>query len=523
MFDVLIVGSGPSGAHAAVEAVKLNKRVALLDIGNTPNREPDPSLSFEEIRHRVYDQTDYFLSPSLIDQEYGANLPLNMSRTRLHMVKNADTLLPLESQSLDPIQSTSYGGLGVGWGANVFTLNHSELFSMGLDPGQIRPLYQRLASEIGVCGPVNGVSTSGTPLVNLLPPLPLDQNARIMWNHYLRKEFIFRSRGIHISPSTLAVLSENLGTRTSNPLHNTDFYFDTGQSVYRPQWTLNQLKHCENFQYIPGMVVSHFESHGNDVTVYCSNVSSSSEAFRARRLILAAGAINSARIVLKSARQFSERLPFMCNPVYWIACIHLPQFGRPSATGVHSLSQLTGIMESESFGPLTSQFYSYRSLLYHRLISKMPMPTLLALPICRLTSSALVLVNLHFPSQATSETQISLHNDGRLSLDQTSDEELSMRRRLAVRRFVRQLLHLRLFPVFVESPSLGASVHYGGTLPFDTENRPFTCGPDGGLHRFANVYVADSSPFKYLPAKGPTFTMMANAKRVGQIVARSLG
>jgi choline dehydrogenase-like flavoprotein len=35
--------------------------------------------------------------------------------------------------------------------------------------------------------------------------------------------------------------------------------------------------------------------------------------------------------------------------------------------------------------------------------------------------------------------------------------------------------------------------------------------PDGKLHGAKRVYVADGSGFNYLPAKGLTFTIMANA------------
>ena len=62
-FDLLIVGSGPSGAHAAMEAVASGRKVALLEIGYSEDRqlEFDPSKTFSEIRRTDPNQRAYFL------------------------------------------------------------------------------------------------------------------------------------------------------------------------------------------------------------------------------------------------------------------------------------------------------------------------------------------------------------------------------------------------------------------------------------------------------------------------------
>jgi len=65
-------------------------------------------------------------------------------------------------------------------------------------------------------------------------------------------------------------------------------------------------------------------------------------------------------------------------------------------------------------------------------------------------------------------------------------------------------------------------VHYAGTLPFSAIDKPLTTEPVGRLRGTGAVYVADGAAFAYLPAKGLTGTLMANADRVGRFVVRSL-
>jgi choline dehydrogenase-like flavoprotein len=62
-------------------------------------------------------------------------------------------------------------------------------------------------------------------------------------------------------------------------------------------------------------------------------------------------------------------------------------------------------------------------------------------------------------------------------------------------------------------PGYGASIHYAGTLPFDETGKVGTLDRSGKLNGFENVYVADGSGFRYLPAKGITLSLMANAHR----------
>jgi choline dehydrogenase-like flavoprotein len=67
----------------------------------------------------------------------------------------------------------------------------------------------------------------------------------------------------------------------------------------------------------------------------------------------------------------------------------------------------------------------------------------------------------------------------------------------------------------------GASIHYAGTLPFDETGKAFSLYPNGKLAGTKNVYVADGSGFNYLPAKGLTLTLMANAYMVAKNVLKN--
>jgi glyoxylase-like metal-dependent hydrolase (beta-lactamase superfamily II) len=94
----------------------------------------------------------------------------------------------------------------------------------------------------------------------------------------------------------------------------------------------------------------------------------------------------------------------------------------------------------------------------------------------------------------------------------TSEEGVKTDRR--ERKYLAAFRKLRCYPIKRVYPGHGASIHYGGTLPVSSKEKAYTLSEDGTLHGTKRIFVADGSGFKYLPAKGLTFSLMANAHRV---------
>jgi choline dehydrogenase-like flavoprotein len=80
--------------------------------------------------------------------------------------------------------------------------------------------------------------------------------------------------------------------------------------------------------------------------------------------------------------------------------------------------------------------------------------------------------------------------------------------------YFKALRGMGCLPISRLNPGNGSSIHYAGTLPFSDEEKPFTTAIDGRLHGTRSVFIADGSSFRFLPAKGISFTLMANAERV---------
>jgi choline dehydrogenase-like flavoprotein len=67
----------------------------------------------------------------------------------------------------------------------------------------------------------------------------------------------------------------------------------------------------------------------------------------------------------------------------------------------------------------------------------------------------------------------------------------------------------------------GADIHYCGTLPMSDKSASLpSTSSEGLIFGTAGLYVVDGAVLPSLPAKNPTFSIMANADRIGHIIAR---
>jgi hypothetical protein len=303
-----------------------------------------------------------------------------------------------------------------------------------------------------------------------------------------------------------------------------DFWSNHGQSVYRPNLTLAELRARPNFTYRSGFLASRFaELDDNTVSVTgCRLADDAGETWTARALVLAAGSLGTTRLVLRSLGLYDRAVPFACNAHTYMPSLHYRGLGLTHADRCHSLAQLTMIHDPSRDGEhlVQAQMYSYRSLQLFRLLRETPLAHREGLRIMRALAPHFVIWVIQHEDAPTPRKHCVLRRgdssgDDVLEIEyEESAEEIAKRERdeASIARFVRRLGCLPLKRV---QAAHGSSVHYGGQLPMTHDDRPLTTEPSGRLRGTRSVYAADGAVLAYLPAKGPTLTLMANADRIG--------
>jgi len=524
-----------AGAHSAQTLVESGLKVCMLDVGYADDyyKKITPKDDFCSIRKNNKNQHEIFLGKYFESiQLGGVKIGAQLTPGRSHLIKDINKYLPVVSDTFSPYESLAYGGLGSGWGAGAFTFSNPELKAMGLDKTEFEKAYNVINSRIGISGERDDSSPfCNDKLANLQSPVKLDSNSSKIYEKYLRNRSKVNNLDVYLGRSNLAVLTEDFNGREKLKYREMSFYDDHGESVYRPWMTVNVLLEKDNFVYQPGILVTSFSEKETYVEVRSIDTKTNEQKiFKCKKLVLASGVLSTARIVLRSADSH-EKLPLLCNPYTYLPTMNFSRIAKPIESQRTSLSQLFMFYDKyrNNMDVSTCSFYSYRSLLSFRIIKEMPLAMRDSRLLMRYLLPALTIIGIHHPERGSDFKYLCLDKDDskmtgdilRISYKLSCEETHENRSREKV--ITKALFKLGLIPLTKETPGMGASIHYCGTLPFSNEERLFTLGFDGKLMGSKNVFVADSSGFKYLPSKGITLTLMANAHNIASKIIEKRG
>jgi len=395
------------------------------------------------------------------------------------------------------------------------------------------PHYDAVAELMGVCGERgDDLAAFVYDAPSMMPPLELDTPSRRTLERYQKRRVAANRAGLYLGHARLAACSREHRGRGPHPYLDTDFWADHARAVYRPRWTLEELRASPNFTFVPGHLVHTFHQERNGVRVVARRRSDHEAVeFHARSLVLAAGALGTARIVLRSLGKFDRPVNLVSNLSPYFPMLNTAMLGVEPEDRRHSLTQLTGFYRpaDRRRGVVQLQMYSYRTLLTFKLMKEQP----LAFPQARRIMQGLIpmlsILGVHHednPSPSKSATlrrAAATHADApadalETHYDPAAGEEAAQH--ATEREVLREFRKLGCWGLKRVHLGHGASIHYAGTVPMS--GGEVGCDAQARLNGFAGVRIADSAVFPRLPAKGLTFTMMAHAHRVGTLLAGEL-
>ncbi len=502
----------------------VGKRVLMLDVGRQPVASAVDGLPRNA---NLYEQRR--TAPDLFGPLIGENFeslhnlhqpPVSLklkSPGMRYVVDGADSLSPTRTQGFEPTMSFATGGLANAWGAGVYRFTAQDLADFPITVADLDPFYDDLTRHIGISGALDDTAPWFGSAADLLPPIELSRFASGLLDGYQRHRDRFHRIGVSIGRARNAVLTRPHRGREAYQYGNMEFFRAHDPAVFNPAYTLRELVDAGRVEYLSNhLAVRYREVEGFGVEVEARDLSSgTTEAFAGRTLILAAGALNSAKLVLESNEDYKTRLPLLDNPM---ACLPLfrPQLaGKPLDRLDSSLGQLNLIQEFDGT-VLQGSIYGAAGPLRSDVVFELPLAIRSNVEVLGLLAAASGLLMMFYPSAPHPENHLSLGSDGTLQLQCRYPEAGCPSREASIRALIPAfwrigfLASIKLCPY----PPMGAGIHYAGTLPMKDRPSPYELDPDGRLFGTRSVYVADGACFPRLPSKNLTFTIMANAMRI---------
>jgi len=520
--EIIIVGSGAAGVAAAYQL--RDRDVLVLDVGFRP--EPDSlSGNLYDLRKTRRDLLADLLGSDFegLHNVFNAYLSPKLKNPHMRFVtRDWQTLSPIVAENFDAVMSFAMGGLANAWGAGVYRYNDDDLRGFPIKAHDLDPYFDALTKKVGVSGRADALEPFFGSSQGLLPPLQLDRMGRAILGRYEKKTRELANRGLFIGRPRVAVLSQDHDGRSGYGYEALEFFKPHVPAIYTPAFTLTEMVCKREVRYAPGHLVTGFQETPSGVTAFATQLSTGNKVvFSCRKLILAAGALNSAKIVLGSEHDFERTLPLLDNAVSYIPLVDPSKIGASQESrffsGVSLNAVYSGPLHQE---PVQMSIYGMSGTLRSDFLFDFPLSVRANIAAAKFLTPAMVIVQLFYPDDPRPGNCMQLLPSGALKLKYEPRACVRIERHL-VRAF--RLLGLLGSHRLCRYLAPGNSFHYAGALPMrENPEGQYETDRYGRLNEKQHVYIADAASFPRLPSKNYTFAMMANAMRIADRVRGSL-
>jgi len=289
--------------------------------------------------------------------------------------------------------------------------------------------------------------------------------------------------------------------------------------IFSSEHVLNTLKQHPNFNYMSGRIVDSFAQQGAQVQVFFRDGSVSS----GDKLFLAAGVLETARIVLSSENTSRRQLTLLDSQHFFLPMLHRwrPN-GDPVKDPHHTLTEAFIEIDDIAISPYLThtQVYGWNEFYAREMIanygSKLPGSG----PLFRALSRRLMVAQTFLHSDHSSKIELGLQaGQRRLTANLIKNDETPKIIASVAKKLGKSLgsAGLTALQFARREGNPGSSFHTGGTLPMSDAPQGAQTDTAGRLSGADRVHVVDASVLPAIPATTITFTVMANAHRIGTV------
>jgi choline dehydrogenase-like flavoprotein len=508
--QVIVVGSGPAGTSAAWPLVSAGIRVLMIDASNgraPPVAESRPLELFRADPARWKDRFGADLACLDADGTLSPKFATPVARS---VLAGFAERLRLATRNFVAAGSLGCGGLSKIWGALAEPFEDRDFRDFPVGSTEFRSSYRAVAGRIGL--PRGAVRDRAAPA---------SAPARRLLERYQRQP---RTDGFALAPAANAVLDTAEDGRAACSHCGLCLFGCSRGSIYDSAQELPRLGRFQNFTYRPDHFVRGLGADGRDHRLEIET-GGQPQSLTAPVVVLAAGTIATSGLALPRLGWIDRPVRLLTNPAAAAAFL-LPEFlGRDLPDRSCSLGQLFYRVRSAGGEDAAGVLYGADALPVDLVAARLPVARPFALRLAHALAPALLLASCYVRGALSRNTLSVREENGRrrIAIEGEETDEATRALGAALGRLRRTMCRLRAVPLPGSESMLrpGADAHYAGTLPMGGSG-PTATSAFGELAGCPRLFVADGACLPALPATHPTFTIMANADRIGQEIARRL-
>ena len=513
---VIVVGSGPA-AYAAVLGLLHSgaRRVTVIDIGFS--LEPAGVALKARLRQEV---------------ERGSVSHTTLSALR-HSVRASRAGVPEKTafgsrfshrrpaaerenirNNFDSQPSGALGGFSNIWGASIMPYRTDEMGDWPIPRSALDFAFSQIAQAVPHSMREDGLAHD-FPLSGSFGRLQSSAQASGLLGDLQHAAPELRERGISFGHARLAV------NAASCRLCGFCLYGCPFDSIFETGSRILALAKQGRIEYVPGRTVVRFREEDTKVELDVVLAEGDlPETWTADRVILAAGALGTTRLVLESLRAYDRAFRLSDSQYFLFPFLRYRNVAGVEHEQLHSLSQAYVEINNPAIAlrNVHLQFYGYSDLVGSTIRKTLG-------PLAPLFASALVgrmmVVQGYLHSHESSGVTVRLRGAGSpLELAGGDGRAVKATVGRVLRELLRQRGRLKGLPVLpllkIGAPGFGN--HFGGAFPMHQKPTTWQTNTLGVLDGLRRVHIVDSSIFPSFPANTVTWTVMANAFRIAALV-----
>ena len=521
-FDALVIGSGPSGVSCAKAILQQGLSVGLIDVGI--KLEPEKQKTVDRLFDLPFERwtaEDYAGLKKGFEVKF-LRLPSKYVFGSNFAYRNPGII---ESNEEDCHFDLSFarGGLSTAWGAAILPYRKEDVDDWPFPLSRLEPHYGKVADLMKVMGETDGLAGDFPLFVHQPNSLRLSAQAGVILARLSQNAGHLKGNGFSFGRSRLAFNKEPFAHHRGCVYCECCLYGCPLRLIYSSESTLAELETNTRFQYCPGLVATKFEEDAGGVTLHCQSPDGGPEiTFRAGRLFVACGAISSAALLARSLGLWDEVFTIRDSAYFLLpALIQAPVLGFVRGNSV-ALAQLFLELMAPAIcsRSIHMQVYTYNDL-YEKILG---LPGWWLRNLFRrlndLLFSRFVLIQgfLHSDVSPGARLQFRCVND-RLACSitgETSDNASTvLRRLLSLLQKEKKATLLWPLGLALRRANIGRSFHSGSIFPMSNQPHGHESDLYGRAMGLLRVHLVDASVLPSVPGTTITFSVMANAHRIG--------
>lgn len=440
---------------------------------------------------------------------FGSNFPY----------RETETKIPWRSIGAGIRPSLAFGGLSNVWGGAMLPTRQHDIPDWPIDVACLEPHFRAVTSICGLAAQRDDLE-SLFPLYCERPgTLPSSQQANLLLGNLNRHRQQLRQRGWTFGRSRLAVRAP--GGVAGKPCVSCGFCMHGCPygCIYNSATTVLELQANPNFRYQRDFLVRSVSEQSDQVEIVGHHLKTNEPLVSTgSRVYLAAGVIPTAQIVLRSQAAYNRPLTLR-DSQYFLAPILLAQ-ATPAVQqeSLHTLSQLFIELNRPALSRygIHLQAYTYSDTIGEAIRQSLGPLSFLAPHL----EQRMVIIQGYLHSDLSSTIKMTLKGDPSgdvLELEAQRNRGTTAIVRSVVLEILSQAFKLRglIIPPMLQIAEPGRGYHSGGSIPMKHSPGPFESDSLGRPQGWSRIHCVDASSLPSIPATTITFTVMANAHRIG--------